>query len=172
MVVLARPFVPALGCLLLVAASQPALAQMVTLSPEQIGEVFCIARLGNDMAPVEGLLTADLKTAIATAESQNAAIQAQAPDDKPPLGDGIPWQSWPDYAPVCTVGQVGYMMDEASVAIAYSFPDAPDAGFTDKLWLVLVETSPGAEKVWRIDNLVYGTDSDLKQTLSTAFLPN
>ena len=36
---------------LLVAA--PAVAQMLTITPEQIGQVFCISRLGNDTAPIE-----------------------------------------------------------------------------------------------------------------------
>ena len=84
----------------------PSFAQMVTISPEQIGEIFCISRLGNDMAPVDGLLTAELTAAIADAEAKNDAIQQAHPDEKPPLGDGIPWQAFPDYASECKFGAV------------------------------------------------------------------
>lgn len=150
----------------------PAAAQMITLTPEQVGEVFCIARLGNDMAPVEGLLTADLDSAIAEAERQNAEYEAAHPGDKPPLGDGIPWQSFPDYAAGCEVGAATLMMDEAAVTISYGFPDAPDAGFTDTLQLRLVDDPPAAGKAWRLDNLSYATEGDLRSALRNAFLPN
>ena len=70
-----------------------ALAQPAALTPEHIAQIFCLARIGNDMAPVEGLLTPGLTSAIAAAEAENAVIAAQHPDEKPPLGDGIPWQS-------------------------------------------------------------------------------
>lgn len=149
----------------------PAAAQMVTLSPEQIGQIFCISRLGNDMAPTEGLLTAALEAAIDVADAKNDAWEDANPGDKPPLGDGIPWQAWPDYAAQCTVGATTLMMDEAKVEIDYGFPDAPGANFTDTLLLQLV---PGEydEKVWRIDNIAYGTESDLQALLLNVFMEN
>jgi hypothetical protein len=148
----------------------PAFAQMVTISPTQIGEIFCIARLGNDMAPVEGLLTPDLTAAIADAQMKNDAIQKAHPDEKPPLGDGIPWQAFPDYADQCKPGQVTLMQDDASVAIDYAFKDYPDADFTDTLKLKLVENpATGSAKVWRIDNIAYSSEGDLRTTLASAF---
>src|SRR5690606_20531518 len=97
--------IPALaGLALAVTAALPAAAQMATISPAQIGEIFCIARLGNDMDPVEALLTPSLTGAIAEAERLDAEWAAANPGDKPPLGDGIPWQSAPDYASSCQVG--------------------------------------------------------------------
>ena len=43
----------------------PAPAQdMVTLTPEQVATIFCMARTGNDMAPVEGLKSEGLRIAI------------------------------------------------------------------------------------------------------------
>lgn len=149
----------------------PANAQPVALTPEQIGEIFCIARLGNDMAPVEGLLTSSLRDAIAAAEAENAAIAARHPDEKPPLGDGIPWQSYPDLAPQCAAGAATLMMDEASVAVSYIFPDAPDADFRDYLQLRLVDAPTSGARVWRIDNLAYGTEGDLRTALELAFMP-
>ena len=154
---------------LLVAA--PAVAQMLTITPEQIGQVFCISRLGNDTAPIEGLLTSELKSTIAEAESKNDAIQQQAPEEKPPLGDGIPWQAWPDYADQCSVGATTLMQDEARVVINYAFKDHPDANFTDSLLLKLVP-GPYDNKLWRIDDVAYATEGSLRSALVNAFLLN
>ena len=54
-----------LGLLPVGLATLPAQAQMITITPDQIGQIFCIGSLGNDMAPVEALLTPDLAAAVA-----------------------------------------------------------------------------------------------------------
>lgn len=149
----------------------PALAQSPGITPEQLGEIFCLARVADDMAPISGLLTPELRTAIGEAEAANATIAAAAPDEKPPLGDGIPWSSWPDYSPECTARAAELMMDEARIAISYRFPDEPAANYTDYLWLRLVDEPLTNRRVWRIDNLAYATDGDLKSTLASAFMP-
>lgn len=149
----------------------PAAAQSSGLTPEQIGEIFCLSRIASDTGPIEGLLTADLEAVIAEAERMNAEIAAQHPDEKPPLGDGIPWQAWPDYAAACDAGPAELMMDEARVAISYGFPEAPEADYTDRLWLRLVDEPVTRQRVWRIDNLAYATDGDLRTTLASAFMP-
>ncbi len=151
-------------------AALPVRADPVTLAPEQLGQIFCISRVGNDMAPVAGLMTPELASAIAEAEAADAAWSAANPGDKPPLGDGIPWQSAPDYAAVCTAGPATLMMDEASVPITYAFPEWPEAGFTDYLQLRLVG-SPDGLRVWRIDNLAYAAEGDLRTALRLAFIP-
>jgi hypothetical protein len=146
----------------------PAAAQEFTiLTPEQIGQIFCISRLGNDMAPVEAILTPDLTEAIATAEEKNAKWEKANPGEKPPLGDGIPWQAAPDYASQCSVGAATLMMDEASVAIDYGFPEYPAGNFTDRLQLKLVPGEYG-EKVWRIDNVSFA-DGNMRDYLVLAF---
>lgn len=150
-------------------AATPSFAQMVTISPQQIGEIFCISRLGNDMAPVQGLLSSELAAAIAEAEAKNAAIQQAHPDEKPPLGDGIPWQSSPDYAAACKVGAVTLEADRALVDIAYGFPDYPEADFTDRLQLIRVAQPDLPEPLWRIENLGYATEGDLRSVLVSAF---
>ncbi len=146
----------------------PAFAQDYTImTPEQIGQIFCIARLGNDMAPVEAILTPELTAAIADAETKNAAYEDKNPGEKPPLGDGLPWQAAPDYAAKCDVGEATLMMDEASVKIAYGFPEYPDANFTDTLMLKLIPGEYG-EKVWRIDNVIFA-DGNMRDSLVLAF---
>src|ERR1700712_3288924 len=125
----------ALALLLAATPFAPAHADdtMVTLKAEQIGEIFCLSRLGNDEAVIDGILTADLKAAIADADKQNADWEAKNPGDKPPLGDGVPWQSWTDYAAKCATGLVALSKKDAKVEIQYGFPDDPKADFTDTL---------------------------------------
>lgn len=150
--------------------AQTAAAQdYITLTPEQVGQIFCISMLGNDMAAVEAILTPELAAAIAAAKTQDAAYEKDHPGDKPPLGDGIPWQNVPDYAATCTVGAVTLMMDEASVEIAHGFPEYPDGNFTDRLKLRLAPDAMG-EKVWRIDDVAYADEETLTVALKRAFM--
>jgi hypothetical protein len=141
----------------------------ITITPEQIAEIFCISRIGNDMAPVEGLLTEGLIAAIGEAEAKNDVIAAAAPDEKPPLGDGVPWQTWPDYAAECAPGAVTLIMDRAEVQIVYGFPESPGANFVDKLELILVDDPMIGAGRWRIDNVVYAEQGDLRSALIGAF---
>lgn len=155
----------------LAAIPAPADAQdgPILISPEQVGQIFCIARLGNDMAPVEALLTPDLTGAIAVANAKDAAFETAHPGDKPPLGDGIPWQAVQDYAATCDVGKVTATADSVEVELNYGFPDYPDANFTDRLVLKPVpDPSFGANR-WRIDNVVYAGEGDLRTTLMQVF---
>ncbi len=153
------------------AAAPAAGTEAFIITPEQLGQIFCIARLGNDMAPIEGMLTPGLASDIAVANAANDAWAAANPGEKPPLGDGIPWQSWPDYAPQCSVGEASYEMDEAGVAIEYAFPAEPDANFTDTLRLKLIEGQYGW-RVWRLDNVAYEVGGDLRTALVSAFIEN
>jgi hypothetical protein len=141
----------------------------VGLKPEQIGQIFCLSRLGSDEGPITGILSPELTAAIGDAWSKNDAwAAANPPDEKPPLGDGIPWQAWPDYAATCTVGLATLMKTDAKVEIAYGFPESPDADFTDTLLLKRVTSEFGLEQ-WRIDNIAYATGGDLKASLAGAF---
>ncbi|WP_375451517.1 hypothetical protein [uncultured Devosia sp.] len=158
-----------LALLAFAALSTPALAQTRGLSPEQIGQIFCFASLGDDMAPAQALLTPKLTAAIATAETRNAVIQARAPDEKPPLGDGLPWRSFPDHADGCRVGTVTTHAAEAGVEIRYSFTDYPDANYTDTLLLVPVETETGLPPAWRIEDIVLANDQSFVGTLTSIF---
>src|SRR5690242_3823069 len=80
--------------------------QMVVLKASQVGQIFCLSRIGNDEAVISGILTDGLKQAIAVAEQKDADYAKKYPDEEPPLGDGIPWQSSPDYAAKCETGLV------------------------------------------------------------------
>ncbi len=138
---------------------------MATLKPEQVGQIFCFSRLGNDEAAVEGILSPALKSAIADAWSKDDAWEKANPGDKPPLGDGIPWQAWPDYAAECSVGLVTLMKTDARVEIHYGFPESADANFTDTLLLKRIDMADYGTAFWRIDNIAYATGGDLQATL-------
>ena len=169
------PFLMRASLLLLLAIAAPAAAparaddMMVTLKPEQIGQIFCLSRTGNDEGPIAGLLSPTLASAIATARERNAAWESANPGEKPPLGDGVPWQSWPDYAPLCAVGLVTLMQSDAKVEITYAFPDQPEADFTDTLLLKRVQMPAHGTGLWRLDNIAFGTGGDLVDTLTGVF---
>jgi hypothetical protein len=156
---------------LLVISTLPAQAQMVTITPDQIGQIFCIGSLANDMAPVEGLLTPDLRAVIEEAWVKNAAFEAANPGDKPPLGDGLPWRTWPDYADGCTVSDGEVEREAASVVINYTFTDAPDANYSNFLLLKPATMADGAEIVWRIDDIDMGDGYTFRSILAGAFAP-
>jgi hypothetical protein len=138
---------------LILLSALPAQAQMVTISPEQIGQIFCIGSLGNDMAPVEALLTPDLSAVVADAWVKDAAFESANPGDKPPLGDGLPWRTWTDYADGCTVGEVTTETGGTRVHIGYTFAEYPDANYDNVLILKQVEPADLTAAVWRIDDI-------------------
>lgn len=150
-------------------AALPAQAQMITLSPEQIGQIFCISSLGNDMAPVEGLLSEDLGAVVDLAFKQNAEFEAAHPGDKPPLGDGLPWRSYQDYADGCTVGEGVMERESATVAINYTFSDYPDADYSNELRLLPAHFIDGEPPIWRIDDIGLGDGLTFREAIAGAF---
>jgi len=144
----------------------PSQAQMVTISPEQIGQIFCIGSLGNNMAPVEALLSPDLQSVIATAWEMNAGYEAAHPGDKPPLGDGLPWRSYPDYADDCTVGAIADDATRTTVEIRYAFKDYPEANYVDQIVL-----APAADQsaAWEIDDINLVDALTMRTILAGAF---
>lgn len=136
----------------------PASAQMVIISPEQIGQIFCIGSIGNDMAPIEAMLTPKLDELVAKAWDNNDAFVAAHPDEKSPLGEGLPWHGFTDYADGCTVGTVVIAKDKAIVPINYTFSKFPEANYTDLIKLERLELYLNWGTVWRIADLEYADD--------------
>jgi hypothetical protein len=140
----------------------PSLAAETT-APHVVAEMFCMARTVGDMSLVSDYLSAELYAAIGTALVRNDEIQKQFPDDKPPLGDGVPWASYPDAVPNCAVDYEAAKSTPATVPITYSFPDAPDAGWTDTLVLVEVDGN------WELNDVLYQDGGRLTEVLAFAF---
>lgn len=156
---------------LLFLATLPAQAQMPTIEPEQIAEIFCIGSVGNNMAPVEALFSHDLQTLVAEAWKKNAAFEAAHPGEKPPLGDGLPWRTWPDYADGCTAGEGAAEREMATVTVNYTFSDAPEANYSTELILRPATFADGAPLVWSIDDIDLGDGNTFRSILAGAFEP-
>ncbi len=158
----------AFGALALMTLAAPALGQSTIpgVQPEQIATIFCLSRTTLDTGLIAGLLSPELAATIAEAEALDAAWAAANPGEKPPLGDGIPWQSWQDYADTCTPGTVTYDTDAASVELVYGFADAPEIVLRDHLYLRLMLLRPeDSEPVWRIDDVGFEAGGYLRHTL-------
>lgn len=148
----------------------PAFAQAAIVTPQQIGEIFCISRLGNDDAILSGAFSAELRTLIAYAQARNDAIARAFPDEKPPLGDGVPWASFPDAIDTCTLGSIATEGMTAHVVIEYGFAADPGADFSDTLELTAAPHPYDPQSsLWRISDVRYTVGSTLVEALQAAF---
>lgn len=120
-------------------------------SPEALGEVFCELTRRDVGKGLLYIFVPPFAQLVDDALARSDEIGAANPDEKPPLGDGIPFQSFPDLAPVCEVGAVKDGPRSKYVDIHHKFPDATGADWTDRL--VLVRWNGGA---WMIDDILYG----------------
>lgn len=125
-------------------------------------QAFCGLREADGGAARIYLLSPGLTEVVTAALEKNAAIQAETPDEKPPLGDGVPYQGFQDYAPVCEPGESVVEGDKIIAEVNYAFPDEEGAKATDRLVLV-----KGEGGVYVIDDIRYGADGD-KNTLRSA----
>ncbi len=124
-------------------------AALALETPQEIGTAFCAARVADEDQQVRALLTPSLLKVIEEAEARNSVIAKAAPDEKPPLGDGIPYQGFSDHAPICKPGEAKQSAGGTELEVTYEFPDAPDAGWTDRL--VLMRSDKGL----LIDDILY-----------------
>lgn len=130
-----------------------------------IGRLFCQMRSEGEPA-LRYLLTRSLTTEIDKALAKNDVIAAARPDEKPPLGDGVPFQSYPDVALECRVGAVATVDGALHVDVEHVFPDQPAGNWTDRL---VLGTEDGLAK---IDDILYGPEefrTGLRDGLATAF---
>lgn len=127
-----------------------------------VAEDFCTFIEGNRNAPSAKLFTPELLSAIHHAEAINAKIQKANPTEKPPLGDGVPYQAYQDHADFCRPGTNLHIDHQLMMEVQYIFPDAPDANWTDRLKLVKDKNG-----TWKIDDIIYGRDhqTSLRQML-------
>lgn len=132
---------PALAC----SPQDKAFYKMVT-------EKFC-AFLGSDQKPTDDLFTPELVALIAKAQKENDTWAKANPGEKPPLGDGVPYQGYPDHAPKCEPGTNLHVDHKLHMEVKYSFPNEPKGNWTDHL--LLIKTEAGA---WKIDDVLYAPD--------------
>jgi hypothetical protein len=138
-----------------------------TANAKKLGDLFCLVgmRDGGEFGR-QYLVTRSLGAAIDEAVRKNAEIAAARPGDKPPLGDGVPFQSYPDAPPVCHAGKFAEAGGRQTVEVQYIFTDSPDANWTDRLVL-----APEDGRL-RIDDVLFGTDNSgagLRSALAELF---
>jgi hypothetical protein len=137
-----------------VAGVAPARAD-ATADAEKLGDLFCLVAMNGDGGEFgrSYLVTRSLGAAIDEAIRKNDEIAAARPGDKPPLGNGVPFQSYPDTPPVCHAGKFTEAEGKRTVEIQYIFTDTPDANWTDRLVLA------SEDGRLRIDDVLFGTES-------------
>lgn len=118
-----------------------------------MAQAFCSLRTVEGGNALINLVSPSLREAIDVALAENAKIQAAAPDEKPPLGDGIPWHSYPDLSDTCEAGAVTVEGEARVVEVTYGFTANAGAAWTDRLVLV-----PGGGGVLLVDDVRYGTE--------------
>lgn len=131
---------------------------------QKLGDIFCL--LGKDGGAFGRmyLVTRSLSEQINQAQRKNDEIAAAVPNEKPPLGDGVPYQSYPDEAPVCKVGKLTDKGKTQLLEIIYQFPDNPQGNWADRLELIVEDGR------LRIDNVLFGL-ADNGNTLRKALAP-
>ncbi len=140
---------PKIFCLFFISAVLSGCASSAP-RPSGIAQEFCSAVQSGNQTAIESLLTPSLQRAVQRAQRHSDAIQKSRPTEKPPLGDGIPYQSYPDRADRC---EAGLKITSAIQEIRYLFAAYPDANWTDRI--VLVKNKDGAQK---IDDILYAPD--------------
>ncbi|MEP9385651.1 hypothetical protein [Mesorhizobium sp. KR9-304] len=126
-------------------------------APRDVGAAFCKARLGDDEAATLALLTPSLAKLVDEAKARNDVIAKATPDEKPPFGDGIPYQAFPDVAQGCEAGEITDKSGRLEIEINYLFPKTPKANWTDRLTLVAV-----GDRLL-IDDIVFANVADGEQ---------
>lgn len=154
---------------LILLTTLPVQAQMISITPEQIGEIFCISMLGNDTTPAGSVLTEDLKALIDDAFERSNDYELTHSGDKPPMGDGVPWRTLQDYADGCTVGETSIHDLVATVVINYTFSDDPEANYSNALTLLPSYPENGPPYVWRIDDVDLGDGNTLRSSIVATF---
>lgn len=132
------------------------------------GAAFCLMKDNPPGPDLMVLATPSLAAEIGKALAKNDEIQKAHPDEKPPLGDGIPFQSYPDLSPKCEVGKVEGEGAGAVVEIRHGFPEAPSADYSDRIVLGHGWT----RGTLGIDDVLYGEKGGggtLRRTLAEAF---
>lgn len=137
--------------------------------PRAVGEAFCKARLADNEPATLILLTPSLVKAIEEAKARNDVIAKATPDEKPPFGDGIPYQSFPDVAEKCEVGAIGDKAGSVEVEIKYLFPGTPNADWTDRLKLAAEGDTLLVDDILFADVANGEPDQGLRRVLFEAF---
>jgi hypothetical protein len=156
----------AAGLLIVSLALAPAFAQS---SAAELTAAFCATRMAGKDAEVKQLLTPALRKLVEEAEQRSQAIAQARPDEKPPFGDGIPYQSFPDKPDTCVPGEPLTKAVITEAPVTYAISAAPEASWTDTLLLTLMEGKMLIDDI-RFQSSADGSESySLREILTDAF---
>jgi hypothetical protein len=116
------------------------------ITPEQLGRLFCAARLGGDMATLAPYFAEKLATLVTEAAA---------------TGTPVAWQGTPDTPDACSVSILNGYDDTVGVLVAVAYT-AGARHWTDTLNL---ERTPES---WRLNNIFYGGGGNLRFRLMGA----
>ncbi|MBS3648190.1 hypothetical protein KEU06_06060 [Pseudaminobacter sp. 19-2017] len=135
----------------------------------ELTAAFCATRMAGNDTEVKPLLTPALLKLVEEAEQRSRAIAQAQPDEKPPFGDGIPYQSFPDKPDTCVPDEPVAKAGITEAPVTYAIAAAPEASWTDTLILTLVEGKMLIDDI-RFPGAADGGDSyTLREILSDAF---
>jgi hypothetical protein len=162
------PYIRALAVFFVLGLAACTTTQYVSENPRHLAKRFCNFTQNERSSAPSTLFTPSLVSAINSALVRNDIIAKAHPDEKPPFGDGIPYQAYQDNAPVCSVGKWIGPEADLRLEINHKFPKEPTANWTDHI--VLKKIGPE----WRIDDILYGNDhtEGLRDALKNAFSSN
>jgi hypothetical protein len=158
---------------LLALLATPALARYDAGRPEterhpdplELGELFCKARVADDMSLLGGHLAPILIASIDDAQAKAEALLKRSPMLPTPLHKGLPWQTRAERPTSCTVELVNGIAQAPVVMVKLNFFVAGDsaAKWADTIQLERTPTS------WLIDNVFYANGGNMRFKLAEAF---
>ncbi len=134
--------------ILTIIAATTARAQDITAA-EALAIEYCAAAIRFDEAAAEILMSPALRSLIAEARSANDAYLTKYPEDKPPLGDGLPLTGYQDAAESCLPESV----TESSAVLVF----APASSPTD-IWRDQIEFEVQADGTLAVSDILYAPD--------------
>ncbi len=118
-------------------------------------DAWCQAVIALDDAAATALMSAELKQDVALARAASDAFAAAHPDEKPPLGDGLPLTAFPDKVEHCEASEV-----EPSGALM-TFSAAPGGAAT---WTDRIEFAPGPEGRLLVGDVLYAPERVIRMS--------
>lgn len=137
--------------------------------PRSVAEAFCKARVADDEPATLRLVTTSLAAAIEHAKARSDVIAKAAPGEKPPFGDGIPYQAFADIAGICDVGETSEKAGVIEVEVKYRFPETSNADWTDRLKLATEDGRLLVDDILFADVANGEPDQGLRRALFEAF---
>ncbi len=129
------------------ALSLSAMAQTTTETPLQIAKQFCDYYIQGNLEQQYGhLVSTSLAKAIKDAERKNEIVSNRIQSGKPPLGDGLPFQSSNDRG-TCIVGAAKKNKARTEVTVSYDLGDG--SPIPDHLAMILEKGQ------WKIDDILF-----------------